>query len=242
MLFEDKLKKYFDKVYKETDFVERTCEILNKLGFNADNSIACAGVCRDEISQSFPEAVNKRWGYAFNFSSLAGMFSAGKTGLMAAMHHSPVVQGKERYVFYALPHIAIDDGGRIGFCKRRGREGSSNACGALVAFQKELKSQKSEVRSQKLEIDNSDVEYSLIKMRLAKELPRGRIPGLLDLTRTALKVIQEDLQRAIDHTVDTGHSDYAVFTGIQIHGPVGNYVWPASHYAIIDNKRKKINL
>jgi len=134
MAFEDILKRYFDRVSTEADFVEKAYIALNKFGFNADNSIACVGICRDEICQSLFEEVNKTWGYAFNLSSLAGMFFAGKTGLMAAMHHSPIVEGKERYVFYAMPHTALDTEGRIGKCKRTGRPGESIACGALNVF------------------------------------------------------------------------------------------------------------
>ncbi len=69
-------------------------------------SLRC-DVCRDEISQPLVVLIKEKWGEAFNFCSLAAMFFAGKTGLKAAMHHCPVVEGKERYVFYALPHIAI---------------------------------------------------------------------------------------------------------------------------------------
>ena len=42
------------------------------------------------------------------------MFFAGKTALKAAMHHAPEGSGKERYVYYAMPHIAIDEEGRMG--------------------------------------------------------------------------------------------------------------------------------
>lgn len=170
------------------------------------------------------------------------MFLAGQTGLMAAMHHSPIVEGKERYAFYALPHIAIDGEGRIGVCKRAGREGESTACGALVAFQKELKDQKSEVRSQKPEIDNSDVEYSLIKIRLSKEMPTDHIPDLLELTKITQKAIQKDIESALKTIVNVNKSDYAVITGIQIHGPDGNYISPAEYYAVVNRTKVEINL
>lgn len=241
MLFEDILKKNFGNVYTETDFIEKTTAVLNRLGFSADNSIACASICRDEISQSFLEAVNKKWGYAFNLSSLAGMFSAGRTGLMAAMHHSPIVDGKERYVFYALPHIAIDAEGRAGVCSRRGREGASSACGALVAFQNELKTQKS-AGSRQREIDSSDAEYSLIKLRLSKEVPATQIPDLLELTRIAQKVILQDLEHSLETVIDKAKSDYAMMSGIQIHGPDKNYVYPVSCYVVTNGIKKEFTL
>jgi hypothetical protein len=43
-------------------------------------------------------------------------------------------------------------------------------------------------------------------------------------------------------TVHPKHSDYALFSGIQIHGPDGNYIWPAEQYAIVNSKKRKIEL
>jgi hypothetical protein len=237
MGFEEVLKKYFDKVYIEAEFIEKTYKSLNKLGFDADNTIASVDVCRDEISQPLVSLIKEKWGEAFNLSSLAAMFFAGKTALLAAMHHAPIIDGKERYVYYAFPHIAIGSEGQLGLCRRKGREGDSNACGALNVFLGELK-----VRKLNLSMDNKDVELSLIRTRLMREIPYGRVPDLLELTEITLKVIREDIESALSMTVHTKHSDYALFTGIQIHGPEGNYIWPAEQYAIVNSKKRKIEL
>ncbi|RJR17022.1 MAG: hypothetical protein C4581_08880 [Nitrospiraceae bacterium] len=237
MKYEEVLKKYFDKVYTEVEFVKKTYQVLEPLGFNDENTIAGKCICRDEISQSIRSVIKHMWGEAFNFSSLAGMFFAGKTGLAAAMHHSPISGGKEQYVFYALPHIAINKEGRIGVCRREGREEESTACGALNAFQKEMASGKVN-----LTMDNEDVEQSLIRMRLLREIPYGHVPDLLELTRTALKAIQSDLETTISKVVDTNKSNYAIISGIQIHGPSGNYVWPSECYTVVNGKRETLNL
>ncbi len=237
MGFEEVLKKYFDKVHTEAEFIEKTYKSLNKLGFDADNTIACVDVCRDEISQPLVTLIKQKWGEAFNLSSLAAMFFAGKTALLAAMHHAPIVSGRERYVYYAFPHIAIGSEGQIGLCKRRGRKEASNACGALNVFLGELKG-----RKLNLSMDNEDVELSLIRMRLMREIPYGRVPDLLELTKITLKALREDIENALSLTVHTKHSDYALFTGIQIHGPEGNYIWPAEQYAIVNRKKRKVDL
>ena len=52
MSFDDVLKKYFDRVYTEVDFVKKTYSSLKDLGFNDDNTIAATCICRDEISQT----------------------------------------------------------------------------------------------------------------------------------------------------------------------------------------------
>jgi hypothetical protein len=237
MGFEDILSKHFDTVYTEVEFVKKSYEALKKFGFNDDNAIAAVCVCRDEISQSMRSIVKHMWGEAFNLSSLAGMFTAGKTGLKAAMHHAPRVDGKERYVYYVIPHIAINEEGKTGFCKRKGIKEDSSACGALCLFLDELNKGKLHIT-----LDEEDIEESLIKRRLLKEIPYGHIPDLLELTKITRKVIQTDLEHALEMIVDKTKSDYALITGIQIHGPEANYVWPAECYAVMNGKKQEIKL
>jgi hypothetical protein len=231
------LKENFDHVVKEVDYVRKTYNLLKTFGFNDDNSIASVCVCRDEISQTVRSIIKHIWGEAFNFSSLAGMFTAGKTGLKAAMHHAPRVEGRERYVFYVVPHIAVNEDGKTGFCKRRGIKDESSACGALCLFLDELYSGKLHIK-----IDEEDIEESLIKRRLIKEITYGDIPSLLELTKITRKVIQEDLEHAIAKVVDTTKSDYAVLTGIQIHAPDANYIWPADSYVVMDGVKQALEV
>jgi len=236
MGFEEVLTKHFDKVFTEVDFVKKTYASLKELGFTDDNSIASVCVCRDEISQTVRSIIKHTWGEAFNFSSLAGMFTAGKTGIKAAMHHAPSVDGKERYVFYVVPHIAVNEDGKTGFCKRKGIKESS-ACGALCLFLEELNEGKLHIT-----IDEEDIEESLLKRRLLREIPYGHIPDLLELTKITRKVIQSDMEHALAKVVDTSKSDYAVITGIQIHGPDGNYIWPAECYAVVNGEKQELKL
>jgi hypothetical protein len=225
-------KENFDHVVKEVDYVRKTYNLLKTFGFNDDNSIASVCVCRDEISQTVRSIIKHIWGEAFNFSSLAGMFTAGKTGLKAAMHHAPNVEGRERYVFYVVPHIAVNEDGKSGFCKRRGIKEESSACGALCLFLDELYTGKLHIK-----IDEEDIEESLIK-----EITYGDIPSLLELTKIARKVIQEDLEHAIEKVIDTSKSDYAMLTGIQIHAPDANYIWPADSYVVMNKEKKELTI
>ena len=237
MTFDDVLREKFPGSMPEAEFVTRTHALITPYGFTTHNSIACVGLCRDEITLPFAIAVKKTWGEAFNFSSLAGMLFLGKTGFSAAEHHAPREDGKERYIFYCFPHIAIDATGAIGRCERTGRTGPSTACGALYALQKEMESGKL-----RLGLDFDDVEQSLLKMRLLEQIRYGTTPDLLELTLATLKVVQGDIERMVSLTVDIRKNDYVVFTGIQIHGPHTNYAWPASGYALIDGQRKEIAL
>jgi hypothetical protein len=235
--FENVLNENFQGALPEKVFVEKTLGVLAGKGFTPENAIACVGVCRDEITQPFVEFVKEAWGEAFNFSSLAGMLFLGKTGFSAAQHHAPDEDGRERYVYFALPHIAIHEDGQIGVCRRIGRKEPSSACGALLAFQKEMES-----GSLNLGLDFDDVEQSLIRMRLLQEIPYGQVPDLPVLTKTTLKVIQKDLTRMIQLTVNTDRSDYAVLTGIQIHGPDRNYIWPDLCYSFVNGVQREITI
>jgi len=238
MGFEEVMKENFDRVVKEVEYVKKTYNALKAFGFNDDNSIASVCVCRDEISQTIRSIVKHVWGEAFNFSSLAGMFTAGKTGLKAAMHHAPKIDdSKQRHVYYVIPHTAINEDGQTGFCKRRGIKEESSACGALCLFLDELYTGKLHIK-----IDEEDIEESLLKRRLLKEITYGDIPSLLELTKITRKVIQEDLEHAIDKVVDMKKSDYAVLTGIQIHAPDANYIWPADSYVVIDGKKQELKI
>jgi hypothetical protein len=238
MGFEEVMKENFDRVVKEVEYVKKTYNALKAFGFNDDNSIASVCVCRDEISQTIRSIVKHVWGEAFNFSSLAGMFTAGKTGLKAAMHHAPKIDdGKQRHVYYVIPHTAINEDGKTGFCKRRGIKEESSACGALCLFLDELYTGKLHIK-----IDEEDIEESLLKRRLLKEITYGDIPSLIELTKITRKVIQEDLEHAIDKVVDMKKSDYAVLTGIQIHAPDANYIWPADSYVVVDGKKQELKI
>ena len=41
--------------------------------------------------------------------------------------------GKQRYVFFSFPHIAINSKGALGALSRPGQDATSSACGALIA-------------------------------------------------------------------------------------------------------------
>ncbi len=133
-----------------------------------------------------------------------------------------------RYVFYCMAHIGADESGRLGVCRRPGQSFVSGACGALIAFRSELLA-----GNVNLELDPDDVEQSLLRRRLYPRLAGRPAPPLEALTRQAHEAIVEDLERAVSLTVTAGSADYAVFTGIQIHAPDGERIWPGTSYAVV---------
>lgn len=223
------IEKYFAVTYTELNFVRTTNSVLQTLGFTKDNSIAIVGICRDEISQTFAQIINDHWGLAFNMSGLGAMFIGGKMALTAAIHHAPENFDKSRYIIYAFPHIAIGSNGELGLCNRKGIK-TSSACGALVSLHKEMTNKKLIYLFEK-----DDIEMSILKQKMLLHTPYGEVPDLLAFTKIALKVIQKDIEEAISQLVDTNKADYALLTGIQIHGPDGiNYISPDSCYSVIN--------
>lgn len=236
MIIQPILNRIFGNFYREYDFIKKSYDTLKVFGFTDDNAIASVCVCRDEISQTVRSHIKRMWGEAFNFSSLAGLFTAGKTGMKAFISHAPKVEEKERYVFYAFSHIAIDENENMGVCRRKGLE-KSHACGALCLFLNELASGKINIR-----LDEEDIEESILKRRILRELKYGEVPDLLTLTKITLKTIVEDLENIIKKVVDPEKADYAIISGIQVHGPEENYIVPDEAYVIIDGEKKKLQL
>ncbi len=234
--FQQALDANFPKALSEAAFVRGSYESLAMQGFNNDNTIACVGACRDEMTSSLLEKIQYVWGAAFNFSSLGGMLFLGKTGFRAAQLHAPVDGGRERYIFFAMAHIAIDAVGEIGVCYRAGRPGSSAACGALIAFRQEMLD-----GELSLKLDQDDIEQSLLKQRLHRKIRQDEVPDLASLTKIAYEVILEDLENMVGLTIDASVSDYAVLSGIQIHGPdEEQYIWPGASYVVKNGKREAL--
>jgi hypothetical protein len=233
------MAEHFPGALREPEFVERTSRLLmDQRGFRADNTLACVGVCRDELSATLPQAVQAVWGHAFNLSALAGLLFAGLTGFGAARSHAPIEDGCERYVFFLAAHIGIGAGGELGACDRIGRPGKSHACGALWGFLRELEGGRLQ-----LTFDPVDIEQSLLKQRLLRELAFGQLPSLVDLTRAAYRAIVADLEAVIAQTLDPTEDDWAVLTGIQIHGVRNEpWFWPGTCYSMVQSRREEIQL
>ena len=201
-----------------------------------------AAICRDEIVEACHDQIIHYWGKTFNCCSLAGFVTIGKTGLGAATAHAPICEkdGKRRFVFVAMPHIAISREGEVGKCQREGIAKISNACGALDAIVGELKSGKVNIQ-----LDMADVEQSLVRHRILADLPYGDKPTLDEITRLALDIITNDVEK-LTETLDVNVYDYAVLTGIQVHGPEDvDWVYPHRFWHgsdRYDGNRKELSL
>ena len=237
MSFEDVVQRHFPGSLPEEHFVRRAAvNLIQRHGFTPANTLACVGVCRDELCRSLFDEVEQMWGRAFDVSSLAGILTLGRTGFAAAQAHAPLVQGRCRYVFFQFSHIGISASGELGVSTRPGRDEPSVACGALVALLKDPAS-----GAVTGGINWQDPEQSFLRARLRRVPDLSESPDLLELTKAAHRASVEDLDALMARAVDRRREDHAVVAGIQIHGPDGlNLTWPGASYVVVRAIRSEI--
>ena len=185
----ERVRSHFPGALLDIDFLVRLEIALGMHGFHKENSISVLSLCRDEAMGSLARKISSAFGDVFTLNSLGGVLTAGTAGLQAAMDHSPEDDhGRERYVFWAFPHIAIDPQGNVGRMRRPGRKGDSCACGALKAVLDEFK-----VKAQRRET-------------LRKESPKGEDSNLgrSDLRKGPESPSSREHRRSIDADILEG--------------------------------------
>jgi hypothetical protein len=90
------------------------------------------------------------------------------------------------------------------------------------------------------DLDPDDMEQSLLRRRLQPLLGNAQLE-IAEITRVARRAILEDLERLIAGA-DMREVDYAVFSGVQIHAPDCELVWPADAYVVAEGRRGELSL
>eukprot|EP00963_Diacronema_lutheri_P009871 scaffold932_cov328-Pavlova_lutheri.AAC.49 len=251
------VRRHFTNALGVEDFMSRLEIILAGYGFNGDNSIAMINLCRDEITQPLKEKIDMVFGQSFNTNGLGAILTCGTTGIGAGLSHSPIsVSGKERYVFFSFPHIAIDASGEIGAISRPMRPGKSCACGALNKALQVIQSQGLENTAKEAGVhEQLDPEFSILLQSLArkaKEMNQGaEVLDLVEITKMCEKMVTEHLELLISQCVDPSKADYAVVTGVQIHSwgveyddlePNLEFISPSTAYTVVNQEKTYIDI
>lgn len=227
--YAENINALFPGAVDEATFIETMTRVVDEKGFNPNSAINLVSTCRDEICRPFTEKLDSMWGEHFSISSLGGMVFCGTTGFGAGMAHSPQVGGKERYVFWVGPHIAVGTAGQIGQIWRPGRDQISSACGALIALNGQIASGKLN-----MELNPTDTEMSLLRQSVLAKLSYGQKPNLVGITYAAHDCILEQVEQTAEVAASKDGAEYIIISGVQVHGALGqNYWWPGSitHYA-----------
>jgi hypothetical protein len=169
--------------------------------------------------------ISETWGFPFRLGSLAAMLLTGRSGLAAGLAHAPKIDGRQRVVVYAMPHVGICEDGTVGSVNRPGQQGATTACGALVRFRSELAD-----GVLRVDLDEYDAEMSLTRQRLVRELRYGVVPEIVELTTLARDVILADLLHIGELVPGWEEADVAVFSGIQIHTSAGDHIQPGRSF------------
>jgi hypothetical protein len=227
--YADSLDKLFPGAVDEASFIESMSRVVGDKGFNPLTAINLVSTCRDEICRPFTDKLDAKWGEHFTISSLGGMVFCGKTGFGAGFAHSPIVDGKERYVFWVGPHIAFGTAGGVGEIFRPGREKISSACGALIYLNSQIAS-----GTLNMELNPIDTEMSLLRQAVMSKLTYGQQPNLIGITYAAHDTILDQVKATAKAAANPSKSEYVIISGVQVHGALGNnFWWPGSitHYA-----------
>ncbi|HET9169721.1 MAG TPA: hypothetical protein VFN97_09800 [Actinospica sp.] len=228
MTFSDTLARDFPGAVPANQFVTGTQNLLARFGVIRGTALPLIATCRDELAFGLTAELQRAWGGAFNMAGLAGLFTLGRTGVIAARGHAPLVEGRRTFVLIGLTHVGLGESGAVGECERPGVPGVTYACGALLAVGDALRSDDVH-NSDYPYLDPEDPEQSRLRDRIAPRVSDHAKADLLEITRIAGQLIDEGTADVVNVLRDDRYpTDIALFTGIQIHGPRGaDYVQPS---------------
>lgn len=226
MTFTESLTAHFPDAIPANQFVSGSQRALARIGVHRGGALPMIATCRDELAFALTAELQRAWGGAFNMAGLAGLFTLGRTGVIAARGHAPLIDGRRTFLVFGLAHIGVDEDGALGQVQRPGVPGKSHTCGALLAVTDELRGDDVRVSDYPY-LDPNDPEQSRLRDRIAPRVPAGGA-DVLTVTRIARELINQDTASVIELLrEDAVPADVAVFTGIHIHGPRGaEYVDP----------------
>jgi hypothetical protein len=195
-------------------------------------------VCREKPACFLVKEIRKLWPTVYDFSSLAGMPFAGKTGFMKMQKYAPYKQHDTHFLYMAFPYIGWTSGGQLGMSATKGHGEPSSACGGLVAFQQELAS-----GSGPWELDPDNLEQGLLNQRMFRNMKYGGGSDLGAFTKLAYTIILKDVERLAGLTLANQENQYAVVTGIQLNGPEQqDCIWPGDMYEVTHREKTLFSL
>merc|ERR1739848_937692 len=114
-------------------FMEKLVKRLARpdIRFTADSAMAITSLCREGCARTLQDKVREAFPNIRSFSALGGLPNLGSAELSSALERAPVRDGRQRYVFIAMPHIAIDAEGNVGSMTMPGGA-SADACTSLL--------------------------------------------------------------------------------------------------------------
>lgn len=238
MSFHLAVRHRYPGVIRQREFVSVATSALLKAGFRPDNTLVAVSHCRDEITSSFRSAIEAQWGPVFELAGLAGLISAGPTGMAAALSHRPTMSDRSAFVVFAFSHVGFDEDGVVGKVSRPGIAEAVTTCGSLSGVKASGVAGPSSVPA----LDDSDLEQSNVIRRVGALIQPGADPDLADLADLALECIEHDIDLIFQNLARRSSltplgMDGALFTGVQVHGPQDQQlIWPKTAAIELDGQ------
>lgn len=214
----------FPIAYREDEFLPWSVSALEGHGFSRDDTIAAVSTCRDELCRGFDSLVEDYWGQQFALGGLAGMVSAGRSGIVDLSRHKPSLEDAGHFVLYGMAHIGLANGAP-GSCQRRGRIEDCGACGDLCRLQRDLRRDAAVARPLAESTPRlPDPEANLLRARLVPHITPQHLDDLVSLTELAADAIAHDLEYLVEAVMPM--ASVAIFSGILVHADGPTFVAP----------------
>ena len=231
----NKIKIHFpDAEMGRTFFAKQNIHLEEKYGFTPRNTRFAEGGCCDEINEPEYQMMERYWGERFKFGGLAGYCHGGKTGLKAASHHVPELDGKKNLLLLSGPHIAYYEG-EWGKIKRSGQSHITTSCGSLAAILEDGYENIIKKPADFLDQQQQTVEKIMLPY-LKKCADAGEMPDLVEATKFLIQRIETDLFSIVKDLETQFAGQIAVISGITINTELGNYFSP-SKVRVLGNER-----
>lgn len=120
MTFTESLTAHFPDAIPANQFVSGSQRALARIGVHRGGALPMIATCRDELAFALTAELQRAWGGAFNMAGLAGLFTLGRTGVIAARGHAPLIDGRRTFLVFGLAHIGVDEDGELGQVQRPG--------------------------------------------------------------------------------------------------------------------------
>ena len=231
--FLESLQREFPGSVRSADYLEHVRATVEPHGFTRERTLSLVSICRDELTTTFFDEIEERWGLAFTLAGLGGIPALGRTGWGAAFSHIPNDQGRGCVLVLGFPHIGIERDGTVGVTLRQNQTAPTATCGALASI-----FAKATAGTLPTEIDLDDFEVTRLALRLVD--PAAPPASLVDLTIAALEALEVDLWKALDEAEVWRSHDVAVWCGVQIHGHGDeDWIWPRdAWFTAADGQRR----
>lgn len=218
--FNSVVAKYYPDATPEALFVANSLHQLNTLGFGRNNVIVCMAGCREDLTHSLHAQLSEAWGIVKQLTTTASCLL---TSALDQAIDSPSPDETPNYLFVVLEHIGF---------------GSTQGCAALQMVHNECMRMQANWITQ-LEVDD---DLSMLRRQLAPYIHEPA-PSLIELTFMAHNAMCDALQQWIDHGGISAEANYAVLSGIHLHGASDeSLIWPGVAYALVDGQRHALEI